>query len=217
VVLRQRFAEDALARALGQGARELLVLAAGLDSSCLRRDPRLRVIEVDHPASQAVKRERLARLGAPLREVEFAPVDFEREELAGALARTSHDPQRACFATWLGVIMYLPPAAGLAALAQIRAGLARSSELVFDYPVPLEQLEPGIQATARRKNEALARAGEPRVASFDPGSLRRALRERGFELIEDIGAGDLDARYCAGRRDGFAANPENRIAHARAV
>src|SRR5262245_35576125 len=66
VVMRQRVADDALAAAFARDVRQLVVLAAGLDSSCLRRDPRLRVIEVDHPASQAVKRARLSELDAAL-------------------------------------------------------------------------------------------------------------------------------------------------------
>src|SRR5262245_60075625 len=118
VVLRQRFADDALAAAIGSGVRQLVVLAAGLDSSCLRRDPRVRVIEVDHPASQAVKRARLAALGASLRDVEFVPLDFERERLAAALARSPLDATRPAFVTWLGVSMYLAPETGLETLAQ---------------------------------------------------------------------------------------------------
>ena len=93
-MLRARFADDALAAAVARGVSQLVVLAAGLDSSCLRRDPRVRVIEVDHPASQAAKRERLEALGAPLEGVEFVAVDFEREELAAALARSSLDSKR---------------------------------------------------------------------------------------------------------------------------
>src|SRR5688572_5837383 len=108
VVLRARFADDALAAAVARGVRQLVVLAAGLDSSCLRRDPRVRVIEVDHPASQPAKRERLAALGVPLDGVEFASVDFEREDLAAALARSSLDRTQPAFVTWIGVTMYLP-------------------------------------------------------------------------------------------------------------
>jgi methyltransferase (TIGR00027 family) len=217
VVLRQRFADDALAAAVGRGTRQLVVLAAGLDSSCLRRDPRVRVIEVDHPASQALKRTRLAALAGALEGVEFAPVDFEREDLVAALARTSLDARRRTFATWLGVIMYLPAETGLATLARIRACLCPGSELVFDYPIPVEQLDPEFRELARIKNEGLLRSGEPRIATFDPARIASALALSGFELVEDIGPAALDGRYCAGRTDGFRANPENRIAHARAV
>jgi methyltransferase (TIGR00027 family) len=216
-VLRARFADDALAAAVANGVRQLVVLAAGLDSSCLRRDPRVRVIEVDHPASQRTKRERLAALGAPIAGVEFLAVDFERERLDAALARSSLDRTRPAFVTWIGVTMYLPAPIGLATLAQIRASVAPGSELVFDYPIPLDQLDPETLARARTKNAGLLRIAEPRITYYDPSDLARALAERGFELVEDVGPAELDARYCVGRRDGLRANPENRIAHARAV
>jgi methyltransferase (TIGR00027 family) len=217
VVMRQRFADDALADAVARGVRQLVVLAAGLDSSCLRRDPRLRVIEVDHPASQARKRASLEALAVSLEDVEMVPVDFERESLYEALARSSLDPRQPAFVTWLGVIMYLPLETGRTALADIRASVAPGSELVFDYPIPIEQLDPDVQAIARAKNQGLARSGEPRVSTFDPRALWRSLGACGFARVEDVGPADLDRRYCPGRRDGFRANPENRIAHARAV
>jgi methyltransferase (TIGR00027 family) len=217
IVLRARFADDALARAIARGVRQLVVLAAGLDSSSLRRAAGVRAIEVDHPATQRAKRERLAAIGASTDGVEFAAVDFEQDELAAALARTSFDPRVPAFVTWIGVSMYLPAAAGLATLAAIRGCLAVESELVFDYPVPLEQLDPEVQEIARMKNAGLARTGEPRIATFSPDEIARALESRGFAVSEDVGPAQLDARYCAGRRDGLRANPENRIVHARAI
>jgi methyltransferase (TIGR00027 family) len=217
IVLRARFADDALAAAVARGMRQLVVLAAGLDSSCLRRDPRVRVIEVDHPASQRAKRERLAALGAALDGVEFAAVDFEREELAAALAKSSLDRAEPAFVTWIGVTMYLPTATTFATIAQIRASVAAGSELVFDYPIPVEQLDPETREIARIKNEGLARTAEPRITTYDPPLLARALAERGFARVEDVGPAELDARYCAGRSDGLRGNPENRVVHARAV
>ena len=53
--VRTRFAEDALAAAVNQGVRQLVVLGAGLDTYAYRgalRD-RLRIFEVDHPDTQA--------------------------------------------------------------------------------------------------------------------------------------------------------------------
>ena len=217
IVMRARFADDALAAAVASGVRQLVVLAAGLDSSCLRRDPRVRVIEVDHPASQRAKRERLTELGAPLDGVEFLAVDFAREELAAALARSSLDRTRPAFVTWIGVTMYLPVPIGLGTLAQIRASVASGSELVFDYPIPLEQLDPEALAVARMKNANLVKIAEPRITTYDPAEIARALADRGFALVDDVGPAQLDARYCAARSDGLRGNPENRIAHARAV
>jgi O-methyltransferase involved in polyketide biosynthesis len=88
---------------------------------------------------------------------------------------------------------------------------------VFDYPIPIEQLDPEVQEIARRKNAGLARTGEPRITSFAPAEIARALEARGFAVVDDVGPCELDARYCAGRRDGLRANPENRVVRARAV
>ena len=217
IVQRARFADDALAACVARGVRQLVVLAAGLDSSCLRRDPRVGVIEVDHPASQRTKRERLAALDAPLEGVEFAPVDFAREEISAALARTSLDRTHPAFVTWIGVSMYLPRAIALTTLERIRASVAPGSELIFDYPIPLEQLAPDVLEIARAKNAGLVKVAEPRITTYDPLELTRALTARGYALVEDVGPSDLDARYCAGRSDGLRGNPENRIAHVRAV
>src|ERR1035437_3638091 len=88
IAVRTRFAEDALAAAVERGVRQLVVLGAGLDTYAYRgalRD-RLRVFEVDHPATQAWKRQRLAEAAIPLPDnLTFAPVDFERQSLADGL------------------------------------------------------------------------------------------------------------------------------------
>jgi hypothetical protein len=85
------------------------------------------------------------------------------------------------------------------------------------YPIPFDRLAPEVQEIARTKNVGLAQTGEPRITTYDPRDVARALGERGFALIEDVGPAELDGRYCAGRTDGLRGNPENRVAHARAV
>ena len=61
LVARSRFAEDELARAYVKGIRQYLLLGAGLDSFAYRNPfEDLRVFEIDHPATQAWKRQQLA-------------------------------------------------------------------------------------------------------------------------------------------------------------
>lgn len=65
VQIRSRYAED---RLLEGGYGQYVILGAGLDAFAWRRpDLRgsVRVFEVDHPATQAWKRERAATLGLP--------------------------------------------------------------------------------------------------------------------------------------------------------
>src|SRR4051812_24610261 len=59
VTTRSRFTEERLARAAAAGMRQYVVLGAGLDSFAYRSDLYVRVFEVDHPATQEWKRERL--------------------------------------------------------------------------------------------------------------------------------------------------------------
>src|SRR5579884_3404694 len=63
MVVRSRCAEDHLKRAVASGVRQYVVLGAGLDTFAYRNPfppERLRVFEVDHPATQEWKRELLA-------------------------------------------------------------------------------------------------------------------------------------------------------------
>jgi methyltransferase (TIGR00027 family) len=91
-------------------ARQLVVLGAGLDTYAYRgamRD-RLRVFEVDLPATQIWKRQRLAEAAIPLPAcLTFTPIDFERGTLSGGLEAAGFDPAQQTFFTWLGVVPYL--------------------------------------------------------------------------------------------------------------
>ena len=217
LVARARYADDAARAALARGVRQLLVLAAGLDTSALRCDAGILVVEVDHPATQALKRQRLAALAPPRARLELAAVDFETTPLAQGLAATSWDASRPGLATWLGVTMYLDAATLRGALRGIRECLAPESELVFDYPVPIEWLVGELRRAADEKRAITAHHGEAKRATWHPEALRAELEAAGFALDLELDSDALDARYFAGRADGLGASPEHRIAHARAI
>jgi O-methyltransferase involved in polyketide biosynthesis len=71
VVLRTRHTEQRLQAALERGVTQYVILGAGLDTFALRQPDwaqGLDIIEVDHPATQAVKLSMLARMTASLGE-----------------------------------------------------------------------------------------------------------------------------------------------------
>jgi methyltransferase (TIGR00027 family) len=110
---RARLPEDIVERAVAEGIRQYVILGAGLDSFAYRRADlldRLRVFEVDHPASQAWKQARLAELGIhhPTNLV-FAPVDFETQTLRQGLEAAGFDFGAPAVFSWIGVTMYLTP------------------------------------------------------------------------------------------------------------
>jgi methyltransferase (TIGR00027 family) len=138
IAVRTRFAEDALAAAIARGVSQLVVLGAGLDTYAYRADldGALRFFEVDHPATQAWKRERLASAGIAIPPaLTFAPVDFEHGSLADGLAAAGFDPAQRSFFTWLGVTPYLTEQAIFPTLGYI-AGLPGGAEVAFDYSNP---------------------------------------------------------------------------------
>ncbi len=101
ILARSRYAEDHLDEAFSAGVRQYVLIGAGLDSFALRRQDvisSLKVYELDHPATQRAKRERLAQLRIPMpTNLEFVPVDLERETIAQALARSSYSPTSRAF------------------------------------------------------------------------------------------------------------------------
>ncbi len=111
IAARSRFSEDALGASVARGVRQVVVLGAGLDTFSLRNPYEgqgVRVFEVDFPATQAWKREQLARasLAVPS-SLTFAPVDFERQSLSHGLAQAGFRADRPAFFQWLGVVPYL--------------------------------------------------------------------------------------------------------------
>ena len=70
----------------GPAPEQLVILGAGLDSRAWRLDALKDsvVFEVDHPASQAWKRERSAAVPYKAKDVRFVAVDFQRDQLAAA-------------------------------------------------------------------------------------------------------------------------------------
>ena len=110
-VVRHRYAEDELAKALARGVSQYVILGAGLDSFAYRR-PDLRqtlhVYEVDHPATQQWKRQRLTDLGIAIPDnLTFIPIDFEVQTLAEGLAASTFRHDEPAFFSWLGVTQYL--------------------------------------------------------------------------------------------------------------
>jgi methyltransferase (TIGR00027 family) len=209
IAVRTRFAEDALTAAAEKGVRQLVVLGAGLDTYAYRTGvDRLRIFEVDHPATQQWKRERLHEAAIPVPgSLTFAPVDFERETLADGLARAGFDPSVRTFFTWLGVVPYLTESAVFSTLGFI-AGLKGGAHVVFDYANPRGPDEDGGDA----HDELAARVasvGEAFKTYFESRDLSAKLMALGFREVEDLGPAQIAARYFPGR----PAGPRNRGGH----
>ena len=203
IALRTRFAEDSLRAAIARGVRQLVVLGAGLDTYAYRNDlgEKLHVFEVDHPATQAWKRQRLAEAKIPLPgSLTFAPVDFERETLADGLAAAGFIPAQQTFFTWLGVVPYLTEQAVFSTLELI-ARLPGGAHVVFDYSNPPDSgaAKDAYSAFHQQLSVRVASLGELIKTNLETELLHSKLRALGFREIEDLGPALIRERYFGNR------------------
>jgi len=208
ILLRSRLSEDAFERARRRGVTRLVSLGAGLESFAWRYPEladEVEVFEIDHPASQEWKRQRLDALGvAQPRNLKFLPVDFENETLIEGLRKGGFPMDKPAFLSWLGVVTYLQRETALDTLKQV-AMLAPGSEIAFTFMVP-ERLMSDVDREVFQMTSAGATArGEPLLSFFEPEELMAELRDMGFTHIEHLGPEVADRTYFAGRSDGLRA------------
>jgi len=217
IAARSRFSENSTEDGVARGVRQIVVLGAGLDTFSLRNPHAglgVRVFEVDYPATQAWKRERLRQAGVAIPgSLCFAPVDFERQSLAEGLAAAGFAADRPAFFQWLGVVPYLTRAAIALTLNFIAA--APESEVVFDYAEPLENYPLDRRADVTAIAERAAARGEPWLSLFDPAELAGMLREKGFGTIEDLGMAAISDRLYGALKLGIVIGPGAHLVRAR--
>jgi methyltransferase (TIGR00027 family) len=217
VITRTRYAEDALQAAAARGIRQYVLIGAGFDSFALRRPPYakdLQIFEIDFPATQALKRERIKACDIALPDsVHFIAADLSKESVAAALARSPFQASQLTFFSWLGVTMYLTRAANIATLKSIASCAPARSELVFTYFD--ERLFQARSEAFRELEKRVAAIGEPFLSGFDPAALAKDLAVCGLELVEDLNGVAIAARYDSAGTHGLEQPTTSHIAHAR--
>lgn len=194
---RSRIAEDALSAAVEKGTRQIVILGAGLDTFALRNPHaarEIRVDEVDHPATQADKRERLAQAHIALPPwLHFVPVDFECDDLGAKLAAAGFQKTSPSFFTWLGVLTYLTQDAIGSTLDYLAS--IQSSEVVFDYMEPPQAFSEEMKGLLAKRTRQLEKMNERQASHFEPAGMAAMLRSHGFSEIEDIDFQQIRSRF----------------------
>lgn len=190
MALRTEAIDAAVHAAVARGTTQVVILGAGFDGRAwrMRELASTRVFEVDHPATQRVKRARIALLAPPVAPVTFVPVDFGRDSLGAALAQAGHDATRPTCWIWEGVVMYLTHGAMRSTLASVAERSADGSTLIVNYH------------TARRSGFVglvLRFLGEPDRSHWSPEEMGDDLRAAGFRVEEDSGVSDWAARFAS--------------------
>ena len=204
MLVRTRFIDEVMLRAVGAGATQLVILGAGFDTRAHRFSDALAgvsVHEIDHPATQAYKRRRVEQtLGPSARTVTYTPADFACETLDDVLRRAGVDPSRQTYFICEGLSMYVPEE-GMKQTLRAIGNSAPGSAMMLEYIN-----RGGLDLLVKYPSGVIKNAidwGEPFVFGVPDGQDREYFQELGLELGETLKIGSPESvqRY-AMRADG---------------
>lgn len=217
-VVRTRAIDDLVRDAIRSGTRQLVLLGAGLDSRGCRLDEaaEIEVFEVDHPATQFVKKERLqASIGKLPANIRYVAVDFERDALEAKLVESGYNSAVQAVVVWEGVIDYLTESAVQSTLAVLARLMAPSSLLIFTY-TDKGALDGSKAFRGARRWRSLSKAGgEPFLFGFNPNALAEVLKPYRFQLESDASTAEIAQHYCVPLGRTEPGNQAYRVAIAR--
>ncbi len=201
MAVRNRYAEDELARSIQRGVRQYVILGAGLDTFAYRNsfpESLLQEAAISIPAS-----------------LTFVSVDFERQMMTDALRQSGFKSDELTFISWLGVTRYLSREAVISVLTSIVSSMRVGSEVVLDFSFPpsllqrLRELSYRIIVNRPFKNNGF------RPTYYDPASLTRDVKRIGFADVQLFGSTEMNVRYCNDHTDGLRIRHEQCLLKAR--
>jgi methyltransferase (TIGR00027 family) len=192
---------------------QYIIVGAGFDTFAARQPAwatRLRIIEVDHPDTQRLKRKKISDAGIPFPgNVVFADINFESESLEEGLIRNGIRSDEPTFFSWLGVTMYLTEPA-IDSTLKCMAKYPRGSEAVITF-----RQRPSAQTpSSSRLADIVSKVGEPFVSYFTPDEFKARLLGAGFTRVEFL-TPELSTKYFHGGENSLP-NPK-RISIASAI
>jgi methyltransferase (TIGR00027 family) len=185
MILRTRFIDEALKRAVEDGASQIVILGAGFDSRAYRfRDllRQCRVMEVDAEPTQDYKKRRIqATLGEVLPNLTYLSIDFAKDGIRDALREGGFREGERSFYIWEGVSMYLPEKSVWEMLHMVASHSAPGSSIVLDYANSL-----GIEIIKQNSLGPVglpASWGEPWIFGVPGANGDEFFRELGFDPV----------------------------------
>ena len=199
VVIRARYAEQALEHAVERGVSQYVMVGAGMDSFPFRRPDlaeRVEIYEIDHPAVQRRKLERIRKAGLDVSPTHhFIGADLTEVTVVDALGSSSFDTARPAFLSLLGVVYYLTPDALEATARSIAAGLSPGSCIVVDYLLDQASSAPGSGSVRSNLLKLVEDCGEPMRSEYSLDQMDALMRRSGFEPVDACAAADLEDAY----------------------
>jgi methyltransferase (TIGR00027 family) len=177
---RTAFFDRVVVSSIDRGVAQVVIGGAGYDGRALRyAKPGVRWFEVDHPATQADKLDRIARLGLATPQVRFIPADFAADPVAEPLLAAGLDPGRPALFLFEGVAVYLERQENERVLAELREVTPVGSPLAIS--VSVDGATPQTRASFQQR---VAEVGEPARTVLTFGQAADLLSAAGWKLRE---------------------------------
>ena len=207
IVARARFIEDLVEEQFKLGVTQYVILGAGLDTFAQRRTElasQLTVFEVDQPATQGWKVDRLIELDLGIPSwLHFVPVDFEAgDDWLKRLIDAGFDPTKPAVVASTGVSMYITKDATIGTLRQA-AALAPGTTFAMSFILPIELVSDEVRTGMEMSIKGARERGTPFISFYEPDEIVNMARDAGFKDAEHIASSTLAQRYFRGRADGL--------------
>jgi len=170
-------------------AEQLVILGAGLDARAWRMPLADAVVfEVDHPATQADKQERIGGIPPTARDVRFVATDFAQQTIGEDLERAGHRSDLPSNWIWEGVVPYLTESQVEATVGAIARRTTPGDRLVVNYQAPSAKAGLGRmigRAMLRAARSTDPWSAEPHRSHWTPKRLSDLLGGHGFATLRD--------------------------------
>jgi methyltransferase (TIGR00027 family) len=203
VVLRSRYAEDELQEAAKRGVRQCINLGAGYDTFPYRLPAwaaKMRIIEIDHPATQEAKRAHFRDKGLKDPDnLKFLPLDLEKDDFSNGIENTSLDLEQPLWISCLGVFAYLRRQT-VHNIFRSSAVMPKGSGIVFAF-APERATSGSAAGWIPSVADRAAELGEPWLTRFTVEDLKGELQGFGFTEVSFLEPKEAEVRYYSNRTD----------------
>lgn len=203
-VLRKRHIEEETRRMLAEGIEQVLILGAGFDTLGVRLSgefPDRTFIEIDHPATQRIKRSVLERSDDNRPNLHLLPLDLTTGTVQSILEGSGvFDPTRSLLLIAEGLTMYLPENDVREIFRFLHERSSSGSGAIFTYMETGPDGNAHFPAATWIVSLWLRIKGEPFDWGIMPEHLEGFMRELGFDVAANVDTLSLAERHMTGEQ-----------------
>lgn len=201
---RAAYCERVLLHEIALGAKQYVILGAGLDTFSFRHrelENKIEIFEVDHPSTQAFKIQRVKEVEFEIpSNLHFVSMDFTKDFSKQKLVNAGFENKKTFFSL-LGVTYYLTKEELSSLIEYLFEIVPEGSSIVFDYPDENLFTEKGLSNRVENMIKMAEIGGEPMKSCFSYTEMEALLEKSDLLIYEDLSPEDIHTLYFEGRND----------------